>query len=74
MLCLKCLLAATLVGFAASLAMEKSSPPPVVIWHGMGDSCCNPFSMGAVKKMIEDEVPGIYVHSLMIGGNVATGT
>ena len=61
-------------GDDASLAFGESSPFPVVIWHGMGDSCCNPLSMGTVKSMIEDEVPGIYVHSLMIGGNVATGT
>lgn len=35
-----------------------------------GDSCCNPLSMGAVKKMVEEEVPGVYVLSLMIGKNV----
>lgn len=35
-----------------------------------GDNCCNPFSMGAIKKMIEEEIPGIYVISLMIGKNV----
>ena len=43
---------------------------PVVIWHGMGDSCCNPLSMGRVKKLIESEIDGIYVHSLMLGGGV----
>lgn len=35
-----------------------------------GDSCCNPLSLGAIKKMIEEEIPGIYVRSLMIGNNV----
>lgn len=35
-----------------------------------GDSCCNPLSMGAIKKMIEGEIPGIYVLSLMIGKDV----
>ncbi|CAJ0929756.1 unnamed protein product, partial [Mesorhabditis belari] len=43
---------------------------PVVVWHGMGDSCCNPLSMGAVKKLIEETVPGIYVKNLMLGDNV----
>ncbi|KTG45678.1 hypothetical protein cypCar_00000662 [Cyprinus carpio] len=43
---------------------------PLVIWHGMGDSCCNPLSMGAIQKMVEKEVPGIYVLSLMIGKTV----
>jgi len=47
---------------------------PIVIWHGMGDSCCNPLSMGSIKKMLERQIPGVYVHSLMIGGNVATDT
>ncbi|XP_075410505.1 palmitoyl-protein thioesterase 1 [Tenrec ecaudatus] len=43
------------------------APLPLVIWHGMGDSCCNPISMGAVKKMVEKKMPGIYVLSLKIG-------
>uniref|UniRef100_A0A8C5DSV7 Palmitoyl-protein thioesterase 1 n=1 Tax=Gouania willdenowi TaxID=441366 RepID=A0A8C5DSV7_GOUWI len=47
---------------------------PLVIWHGMGDSCCNPISMGAIKKMVEEEIPNIYVHSLMIGKNVVQDT
>lgn len=40
----------------------------------MGDSCCNPLSMGYIKKMIEEEIPGIYVLSLMIGKNVVEDT
>ncbi|OWF36658.1 Palmitoyl-protein thioesterase 1 [Mizuhopecten yessoensis] len=47
---------------------------PVVIWHGMGDSCCNPESMGSIKKIIEKEVKGVYVNSLMIGSNIAADT
>lgn len=47
---------------------------PLVLWHGMGDSCCNPLSMGAIKKMIEGEIPGIYVQSLMIGKNIFEDT
>ncbi|KAE8624671.1 hypothetical protein XENTR_v10006020 [Xenopus tropicalis] len=35
-----------------------------------GDSCCNPFSMGAVKKMVEEQIPGIYVLSLEIGNSI----
>nr|XP_033811572.1 palmitoyl-protein thioesterase 1 isoform X2 [Geotrypetes seraphini] len=37
----------------------------------MGDTCCNPFSMGAIKKMVERKIPGIYVLSLMIGNSMA---
>ena len=44
---------------------------PIVIWHGMGDSCCNPLSMGRIKKMFEEELPGVYVRSLMIGNTVS---
>ena len=35
----------------------------MVIWHGMGDSCCNPLSMGRIKQVIE-ETTGAYVVSL----------
>lgn len=54
----------------SSLSQESNTTKPVVIWHGMGDTCCYPFSMGRIKKVIEKHVPGIYVHSLMIGGNI----
>ncbi|XP_063679541.1 palmitoyl-protein thioesterase 1-like [Bolinopsis microptera] len=46
---------------------------PVVLWHGMGDSCCNPLSMGSVKKMLEKELE-TYVLSLMVGNSVASDT
>jgi hypothetical protein len=35
-----------------------------------GDFCCNPLSLGRVKSVIEDSVPGIYVKSLKIGSSV----
>jgi len=43
---------------------------PAVLWHGMGDTCCYPFSMGAIKKLIEKALPGIYVYSVEIGGSI----
>lgn len=51
-----------------------SSYAPVVLWHGMGDSCCNPLSMGSIQKMLEKELDGAYVKSLMIGSNIASDT
>ncbi len=39
----------------------------VVLWHGMGDDCCNPDSMGRVKTLIEHEIPGVYVYSVQVG-------
>jgi len=43
---------------------------PVVLWHGMGDTCCYPFSMGRIKDMIEEQLPGIYVYSVMVGDSI----
>eukprot|EP01099_Mayorella_cantabrigiensis_P004631 TRINITY_DN351_c0_g1_i3.p1 TRINITY_DN351_c0_g1~~TRINITY_DN351_c0_g1_i3.p1 ORF type:complete len:152 (-),score=30.84 TRINITY_DN351_c0_g1_i3:548-967(-) len=43
---------------------------PVVLWHGMGDTCCYPFSMGRIKRLIEEQLPGIYVYSVMVGDSV----
>lgn len=48
----------------------QDKPTPVVLWHGMGDTCCFFFSMGHIKKLIEERIPGIYVRSLMIGDNI----
>ncbi|XP_034016348.1 palmitoyl-protein thioesterase 1 [Thalassophryne amazonica] len=73
---LLCFLVACPVLLAAGSPVSQSNngTTPLVIWHGMGDSCCNPLSMGAVKKMIEEEIPGIYVLSLMIGNNIIEDT
>ena len=40
-----------------------------VVFHLVGDSCCNPVSLGAIQSLIEKHVEGIYVHSLQIGSN-----
>lgn len=29
---------------------------PIVLWHGMGDSCCNEYSMGAIEKILQDRL------------------
>ncbi|XP_011934712.1 PREDICTED: palmitoyl-protein thioesterase 1 isoform X2 [Cercocebus atys] len=68
--CLWLLAVALLPWTCAARALHHLDPPaplPLVIWHGMGDSCCNPLSMGAIKKMVEKKIPGIYVLSLEIG-------
>ncbi|XP_076764924.1 palmitoyl-protein thioesterase 1-like [Xylocopa sonorina] len=48
----------------------ESNPTPVVLWHGMGDSCCFSFSMGKIKKLIETLIPNIHVHSIELGSNL----
>merc|ERR1712150_307529 len=55
--------------FSSTWSENVDSPLPVVLWHGMGDSCCNPLSMGRIKRQIETARPGIYVHSIEIGDN-----
>ena len=49
--------------------------PPIVLWHGMGDSCCNPLSLGSIMKLIEKQMsPPPYIHSIQIGSNAAEDT
>ncbi|CAM4578798.1 palmitoyl-protein thioesterase 1 [Lepidochelys kempii] len=62
------LLACLLLGGRCS--GRRAGPVPLVMWHGMGDSCCNPGSMGYIKKIVENKIPGIYVLSLQIGNNL----
>jgi hypothetical protein len=44
--------------FASGLAQQgkNGGALPVVLWHGMGDSCCSLGSMGSIKKLIEDKL------------------
>ena len=59
------MLALPLVLVVASVSLAQGHLP-VVIWHGMGDNCCHDFSMGYIKQVIEDNLPGVYVRSLMV--------
>jgi len=43
---------------------------PTVLWHGMGDTCCFPSSMGHIKKLVEENLPGTYVHSIEVGEDI----
>ncbi|KAM7348838.1 palmitoyl-protein thioesterase 1-like [Cochliomyia hominivorax] len=43
---------------------------PIVLWHGMGDTCCFPFSLGSIKKILQAELNNTYVKSLRIGSNL----
>jgi palmitoyl-protein thioesterase len=43
----------------------------VVLWHGLGDSCCASHSIGYVANLISDSL-GVYVHSIATGdGTIA---
>ncbi|MEW5302636.1 MAG: hypothetical protein WDW38_008045 [Sanguina aurantia] len=54
---------------AASLPNKASHGVlPVVLWHGMGDSCCDPHTTGAVKNYLQEQL-GVYVHSIATGNS-----
>jgi len=69
---MKCSLLFFCVVFIGVVVARGSEPDyvPVVLWHGMGDTCCFPWSMGSIKRLIERELPGIYVYSVMVGNNI----
>ncbi|KAJ2805486.1 hypothetical protein H4R20_002073 [Coemansia guatemalensis] len=52
---------------APSEATKLGSPTPVILWHGMGDTCCDNSTMGGIVSLIEDEIPGVFVHSVQLG-------
>merc|ERR1711973_706919 len=54
---------------SAVAAPTADDPTPIVMWHGMGDTCCNPLSLGRIQKVLENSIPGVYVHSLKFGKN-----
>jgi hypothetical protein len=49
------------------------SATPIVIWHGLGQSCCDPMGIGRVKSVIE-KATGAYVVSIKIGDSVLDDT
>lgn len=46
-----------------------ADPVPIVLWHGMGDTCCVSVSLGSFKLFLEKNIPGVYVNSLRVGNN-----
>ncbi|KAJ2454263.1 hypothetical protein EV183_001629 [Coemansia sp. RSA 2336] len=34
----------------------------------MGDTCCNNETMGRVVRLVQEEIPGVFVHSVKLGG------
>lgn len=49
---------------------EQANYTPIVLWHGMGDTCCYSFSMGAIQKMLEKQLPGVFVYSIEVGSDL----
>lgn len=65
-----CSITGVLAAFVLFPIILIQAATPIVMWHGMGDSCCFPFSLGKIKKMFEAEIPSVYVKSLRIGDNL----
>ncbi|KAG4100072.1 alpha/beta-hydrolase [Neocallimastix lanati (nom. inval.)] len=47
-------------------ALTKANYRPVVIWHGMGDSCCNPQSIGGFVDTLQELLPDTLIYSLNV--------
>lgn len=65
-----------IVELVARHSVMSSEPDyiPVVLWHGMGDNCCDPLSMGRIKRLIEKTLPGIYVYSVEVTDSIIGDT
>jgi palmitoyl-protein thioesterase len=68
-----CLAAAAAFAAAAPATAARPARPqpplPVVFWHGLGDTCCAPWSLGALAGDVRDALGrGSYVLSLDTGG------
>jgi palmitoyl-protein thioesterase len=59
-------IAADATDAAAANAAPSPGGLPVVLLHGMGDSCCALGSIGGVAKFIESRL-GVFVHSIATG-------
>lgn len=46
-----------------------SATTPIVLWHGIGDTCCNPLSIGGFTDYLVKQLNGTKVLSLKIGSN-----
>jgi palmitoyl-protein thioesterase len=64
------MLLVVVIAVCLTQAFAVSGSPPVVLLHGMGDTCCNPLSLGSIIKLIEQQItPAPYIHSIQIGSN-----
>lgn len=52
----------------------STSQLPVVLWHGMGDSCCADWSIGAVADHLRSTNPGRACSGDMLGHLTRSGT
>lgn len=74
---------ALLIGIIGCHFITAAPIKPIVLWHGMGDSCCFSFvscfinhnseidqSMGKIEELIRSQLnESVYIHSIRIGSN-----
>lgn len=64
-------LAVVCLAQSGAAAAAAGSQVPIVLWHGMGDSCYNDLSMGKIRRRLESRLEGVYVKTLCFGDNLA---
>ncbi|KAJ3225674.1 hypothetical protein HDU78_010581 [Chytriomyces hyalinus] len=48
-------------------AVSTGQHRPIVLWHGMGDSCCNPDSMGYISTLLSANLNNtVFIHSVRL--------
>ncbi|TPX50514.1 palmitoyl[protein] hydrolase [Chytriomyces confervae] len=48
-------------------AISAGGHRPIVLWHGMGDSCCNPDSMGYLSTLLSANLNNtVFIHSVRL--------
>ena len=52
---------------------KKGTSTPIVIWHGLGQSCCDPDGIGRVKSVIANTTKS-YIVAIKIGNSVLDDT
>lgn len=57
--------------YGAEQARAVPAPLPIVMWHGMGDSCCASYSLGAVKDFLQEVLDGMPLILVWLSGSQA---
>ncbi|XP_063535331.1 palmitoyl-protein thioesterase 1-like [Cydia strobilella] len=47
-----------------AVAEENQTVLPIVLWHGMGDTCCLPISTGVLRLFLYEHIPEVYILSM----------
>ncbi|KAJ8944338.1 hypothetical protein NQ318_016145 [Aromia moschata] len=62
--------AVLLVSLFCCVLCDEQDVTPIVLWHGMGDSCCFSFSLGAFHTKLNESLGGAHIISIQIGSNL----